>query len=190
MRCFIAVDMPKGIKKQMHSVQKGFETFENIRLVNTKLLHCTLVFLGDINKKQVEDTKSAIADTTASHKTIKCTLKSIGVFPNPAYIKIIWTGIQDNNQLAGIQKYLEAALKEKQIYNPPNNRAQKFTPHITLARVRNPNNKDRILGQVEKNTTFETPVFEISEIKLKESILLPGGPEYHDIAAYKLREHT
>ena len=190
MRCFIAVDMPKGIKKEMHSVQKGFETFENIRLVNTKLLHCTLMFLGDINKKQIEDVKSIIADIAPSYNTIKCTLKSIGVFPNPAYIKVIWTGIQDNNQLVGIQKSLEAALKEKRIYRPPNNRAQKFTPHITIARVRNPDNKGSILEQIEKNITFETPVFEINEIKLKESILLPGGPEYHDIAAYKLREHT
>ncbi|MCK5698869.1 MAG: RNA 2',3'-cyclic phosphodiesterase, partial [Candidatus Aenigmarchaeota archaeon] len=60
MRCFIAIDIPKDIKKEIHSIQKSFEKYKNITLVNTKLLHCTLLFLGEIDKTQLEKTKSIL----------------------------------------------------------------------------------------------------------------------------------
>lgn len=186
MRCFIAIDIPKNIKKEIHSIQKSFEKYKNITLVNTKLLHCTLLFLGEIDKTQLEKTKSILRECSESHTTIKCCLKSTGVFPNPEYLKVIWTGICDNNQLANIQKSLETKLKKAEIYNPPYH--QQFTPHITLGRVRDSGHKHEILKEIEKNSTFTTPIFEINELKLKQSTLLPGGPIYDDIAVYKLRE--
>lgn len=187
MRCFIAVDLPKDIKKQIHSIQKPFEKYENITLVNTKLLHCTLLFLGDIDKAQIQKTKTILESITSRHNTIRCRLKTTGVFPDTNYLKVIWAGISDNSHLTGIQKSIETELKRAGIYNPPRNPRQ-FTPHITLGRVRNPRHKHDILNEIEKNTTFTTPFFEIKEIKLKQSTLSQGGPLYHDIAIYKLRE--
>ena len=186
MRCFIAIDIPKDIKKELHSIQSSFERYENITLVNTKLLHCTLIFLGEIDTVHVQQTKSILNTIAARSNTIKCQLKSTGVFPNPDYLKVIWTGISDNNQLADIQKSIETKLTATGLYNPPPH--QQFTPHITLGRVRDSRHRHEILKEIEKNTTFKTPYFEINELKLKQSTLLPGGPIYDDIAVYKLRE--
>ncbi len=186
MRCFIAIDIPKDIIKELHSIQKPFEKYENITLVNTKLLHCTLIFLGEIDKTQIEKTKN-ILNTTATHNNpIKCQLKSTGVFPNRNYLKVIWAGISPSDPLVAIQKSLETKLTETGLYNPPPH--QKFTPHITLGRVRDSRHRHDILKEIEKNTTFTTPFFEINELKLKQSTLLPGGPIYDDIAVYKLCE--
>ncbi len=186
MRCFIAIDVPKDIKKELHSIQKSFEKYKNITLVNTKLLHCTLLFLGEIDKTQLEKTKSILNTIAARNNTIKCQLKSTGVFPNRNYLKVIWTGIYPECQLTAIQKSLETKLTETGIYNPHPH--QQFTPHITLSRVRDSGHKHEILKEIEKNSTFTTPIFEINELKLKQSTLLPGGPIYDDIAVYKLRE--
>ncbi|RLG15013.1 MAG: RNA 2',3'-cyclic phosphodiesterase [Candidatus Nanohalarchaeota archaeon] len=186
MRCFIAIDIPKDIKKDLHSIQKPFEKYENMTLVNTKHLHCTLIFLGEIDKTQIEKTKIILQECSESHTAIKCQLKSTGVFPNPDYLKVIWTGISPKDQLAAIQKSLEIKLVETGLYNSLPH--QQFTPHITIGRVRDSGHKHEILKEIEKNSTFTTPVFEINELKLKQSTLLPGGPIYDDIAVYKLRE--
>lgn len=185
MRCFIAIDIPEEIRKYIDSIQKSFE-YENISLVNTKQSHCTLIFLGEIDEAQVQETKSILEQTATRNYSVKCQLKCIGVFPDRNDIKVIWTGIYPKDQLATIQKSLEIELTKTGIYNSPAH--QQFTPHITIGRVRDSRHKQDILDEIEKNMSFKTQYFKINELKLKQSVLLPRGPKYDDIAAYKLRE--
>jgi len=184
MRCFIAVEIPADIKKQIRSVQKHFEKFDNTTLVNPELLHSTLLFLGELDKEKVEETKKIISDCLKSGKQIRCRIEGTGVFPEREYMKVIWAGMTECDALLRIQEILENNLRAKGIYNG----AKKFNSHITLARVRNSKNKQAILAEIDKTGNFSTDIFEINEIKLKESTLSPRGPEYHDIAVYKLRE--
>ncbi len=184
MRCFIAVEIPVDIKKQILSVQEHFEKFDNLTLVNPELFHSTLLFLGELDKEQAEEAKNVISDIVKSCEPIRCRIQGTGVFPDREYLKVIWAGITECDALFCIQKILEKNLKAKGIYHG----AKKFNSHITLARVRNSKNKQAILAEVDKNRNFATGIFEINEIKLKESTLSPRGPTYHDIAVYTLRE--
>jgi len=58
MRCFIAVEIPVEIKKQILLVQEHFEKFDNLTLVNPELFHSTLLFLGELDKEHVEEAKN------------------------------------------------------------------------------------------------------------------------------------
>lgn len=184
MRCFIAVEIPADIKKQIRSVQEHFEKFDNMTLVNPELFHSTLLFLGELDKEQVEEAKKVISDIVKSGEPVRCRIRGMGVFPDRRYLKVIWIGITECDALFCIQKILEKNLRAKGIYHG----AREFNSHITLARVRNSKNKHEILAEVDKNQNFATGIFEINEIKFKESILSPRGPTYHDIAVYTLRE--
>ena len=184
MRCFIAVEIPADIKKQIRSVQEHFEKFDNMTIVNPELFHSTLLFLGDLDKEQMEEAKNIISDSVKSCEPIRCRIRGTGVFPERKYIKVIWVGMTECEALFNIQKIIENKMREKNIYHG----AKEFNSHITLARVRNSKNKQAILAEVDKNRNFVTGIFDINEIKFKESTLSPRGPEYHDIAVYKLRE--
>lgn len=184
MRCFIAVDLPDDIRNQIHVLQKSFEGFASLSLVNTKQLHSTLLFLGDMDQSMVEKAKSLLAGVTRSHGPVKCHLEGVGVFPDRDYMRVIWVAIIDAGALSAIQGDIESSFQEHSLYES----SKGFRAHITIARVRGPGNKSAILSVMQKNMDFKTGFFEIDKLKLKESILLPGGPKYHDIASYTLRE--
>ncbi|MFH1432996.1 MAG: RNA 2',3'-cyclic phosphodiesterase [archaeon] len=184
MRCFIAVDLPKDIKTHIHAMQNEFKIFENLDIVNTKQLHSTLIFLGDMDNSKIEKTKDILAKVVGFHGPTKCRLGDLGVFPNSDYIRVLWVAIIDDGALSKLQNDLQFNLRKHGIYESD----KPFMAHMTIARVRNSKNKHAILSILEKNKDFKTGYFEIDEIKLKESILSPGGPVYHDIAVYKLRE--
>lgn len=184
MRCFIAVEVPKDIKKQIRSVLEHFENFDNLTIVNPELFHSTLLFLGELNQEQLEDTKNAISASLKSGAPIRCRIQGMGVFSDRLYLKVIWVGMTECDALFSIQKVLEKKLRPNGIYHGES----KFNPHITLARARNSKYRQEILDKVEKNMNFATDIFEINEIKLKESVISSRGPLYRDIAIYKLRE--
>ena len=57
MRCFIAVDLPADIRRQIRSVQVQFEKLGNLGLVNPDIFHSTLLFLGDLDSAKIKDAK-------------------------------------------------------------------------------------------------------------------------------------
>lgn len=184
MSYFIAIDIPEDIKIEIRTIQKQFEKYAGLKFVGQNQLHLTLVFLGDIDNNQLNETKDILRGLSGFHTAIRCHLSSMGVFPNTAYIKVVWIGISAGNDLFDLQNTIAATLRKRGIFKLDN----EFKPHITIARVRNAKNKDAILEVVHKNNDFQTKIFELNEIKLKRSMLSRRGPVYDDISIHKLRE--
>ena len=67
------------------------------------------------------------------------------------------------------------------IFDPEN----RFTGHITIARVKNLAGKKSFLQLINATTVNEVS-FMVKDFYLKESILTPDGPIYKDIDRYKL----
>jgi 2'-5' RNA ligase len=180
-RAFIAVELPEGMRHALACLQEKLKRacgYCPARWVAPESIHLTLNFLGDVPVAKLDDIKSAIAQVASGAGAFELTLGGLGAFPNLERPHVIWVGLGGNvERLAGIQRNLKQRLSELG-FSPEN---QPFSPHLTLARVRDEasaSDKKR-LSQAIASTACEThcdiPVRAISLIK---SQLTPSGPVY------------
>lgn len=140
-------------------------------------MHLTLAFLGECSEQEKEEIHRQLSGIDFS--TFELTISGLGAFPNESSPRIIWAGIEPNDELMNLQKEISARL-EKFIDSKD---AHSFVPHITLARKKS---RKGLNPFIKQNLKSETPVLNtyIEEFNLKESILRPAGSEHHILHRY------
>ena len=173
MRLFVAVDIPMEVKEKVADLRSELPP-DNTKPVKIENMHLTLRFIGEVPEVQITEIKKKLSDI--KFNKFKLSMKSVGVFPNENYPKVIWIGCENKelDKLAGkIISALSGIGKED---------TGKFSAHLTIARVRRKINVKEFL-QKHKNENFGE--FEISEFKLIQSILDSDGPTYSVVAEFK-----
>ena len=173
MRCFIAIDLPDDIKTELIRIQDILAQHFEGSLVSPENLHITLKFLGSIDEDTFERTHTIL--NSISHDIFNVSLQKIGVFTEKD-IKTAWVGISR----ISLHQALNTALKP--LYGPDN----RFIGHITLARIKNINNKKRLLELIAA-TQVKHKECKVTEYCLKESITYAQGPVYHTKGVYRLK---
>jgi 2'-5' RNA ligase len=176
IRSFIAIEIGynQKIKELFNDIRN---TGAIIKLVEPKNIHITLKFLGDISDDKIKDIEKIMENSLVDVKPFKFNLEGIGVFPNQNYIKIIWIGINNSEILEKLSKRIN-----KKIYSIiPENKHQKFIPHITIGRVKSSKNKEKILEIVDRYKNYKFAEILVDKIKLKKSELTSKGPIYSDL---------
>jgi 2'-5' RNA ligase len=114
-------------------------------------------------------------------------VSGLGVFPNPKRVQIIWVGLTGElDKLNRLQKRIEEELVP--LGFPAEGRA--FTPHLTLARVRDYAGPDarQKLGQLIEKTGFEAKSqISVNAVHLIKSQLTREGPIYTKISTIELK---
>jgi 2'-5' RNA ligase len=143
-------------------------------------LHMTLKFLGEVEEKKIEEINKALG-FLQEKKAFQMTIYGAGVFPNPAYVRVIWAGVrEDAEETRKLQGEVDAQLLP--LGFP---RDDRFHPHFTLARVRSVD-KGRLKTFLQENATLNLGSFTVSSIELMESRLGPKGPAYSIIRSFPL----
>ncbi len=178
MRCFIAVELPEEAKNELRRLQQQIKNSRgsDLKASFTKDFHITLKFLGELTPPKAEEVKKKLG--SCRFKKITTALDGLGVFPGESNIRVVWAGVKPEDEILKLQKDVDEALqadfgKEKD-----------FKAHITLARVKHIGDKEGFLRML-KNTAVGKIKFEVSEFKLKRSVLGGSeGPAYEDLEAY------
>ena len=182
-RGFIAVDIPvfsKILEFEKDIINSGAD----VKLVEPKNIHITLKFLGDTEEELIDNVEEVIKKSCENINPFNIVLKSSGVFPNYNYIKVVWIGIENIENLGKISSSIDEGTskfgfeKEK----------RKFSAHLTIGRVKSAKNKDRLLKIINKYSDVEFGNIDVKSIKLKKSELTPKGPIYTTITEVKLGE--
>jgi len=173
MRLFIAFDVSEEVAVHLKEVQKQLQT-DNVKLTLSKHSHLTLKFLGDLSAEQADEIKKQLESVEFSPFT--ATLTGTGIFPSEDHIRVVWVGVDPADVIIDLHKKIDAALT-----GVP--KAEKFKPHITLARVKTIKDKKQFSDHV-KDLKIQPLTFEVKEIKLVESKLEKEGPVYRDVATY------
>ena len=180
-RGFLAIDIGsnQNIIKLENEIKK---TKANIKLVEPENIHITIKFLGDTDEQLIDEIENIIKKSVEKIKPFNISLKSIGVFPNTNYIKIIWIGIESGPEISTItdninEKLIDLGFKKE-------NRG--FSPHLTIGRVKSVKNKDKILGIISNYKDFEFAKITVDSIKLKKSVLTEKGPIYTTLKDIKI----
>ena len=144
MRLFIAVDFNE-LKDYFAELQSFLP--KNARLSYTKAFHITLKFLGEVQPEKVGN----VVDILKSIKfnAFSVALDSVGIFPTENYIRVVWVGIKPEERILELQGSIDNALK------PLFKKEKDFKAHITLARVKYPEDKKDFVGKI-KNINVES----------------------------------
>ncbi|HQP91269.1 MAG TPA: RNA 2',3'-cyclic phosphodiesterase [Candidatus Omnitrophota bacterium] len=175
-RLFIAVELPKKVKKTLSSLQDSLKkTGADIKWVEPENIHLTLKFLGAVKTETINNITKKI-DKFRDEKKIKTELFGLGGFPSLTGIRVIWAGLTDEKErILKIAHDLEGDLENFGFEREK----RRFKAHITLGRMRSDCNKLSLIEKIKAiNQDFEKIIFEVDNITLFESKLSPHGPTY------------
>ena len=179
LRLFIAVDMPPAVKEEVLRIQNYVKKKELLKgkFTAPDQIHITLKFLGDVPAELLPKIDGALK--TIYLNTMKAQLGSLDLFSSGKIIKILFLNVVCP-ELSMLAKEIEERLGQ---WFEPERRP--FVSHVTLARIKGVEDRERLAREI--NHCVVNPLsFEIDQFVLKQSVLLPEGPIYTDIAVYKL----
>ncbi len=179
-RAFIAVDLDSGSVAGKVLTELG-TSGAALKLVETKNLHLTLRFLGDTEESRIPDIRKALVESVQGVLPFELRFRGLGVFPNPNYIKVVWIGLDGAEPLALMAGRLDDALAKVGF-----GREGKFSPHLTVARVRSPRNRDRLTALLRERQNDEFGKMTVGKIALKRSVLSSAGPTYTTVEEVRL----
>ncbi len=175
MRVFISIDIPEKVKEEIKKIQDNLPEFLGKKTEVGKL-HLTLKFLGEISEEEIKEIKKRLE--TINFEKFKAEINSMGVF-SKEFLKIIWLDIKNCDEL---QREIDNILSDLFL------KEKRFMSHLTIARVKNVENKKDFL---EKLNQIKIPKinFIVENFKLKKSLLTNQGPDYQDIEIYSANKN-
>ncbi len=180
LRTFIAVDFPTEIITKIARITAYLQTQtpgKALKWVEPEIMHLTLKFLGDIHETKIHELVRCIQEALQGQSTFNITIEGLGMYPNAGQPRVVWLGIKDKGNLKQIHHQLVKALKD---FDPdPEKRA--FSPHLTIARLRQNVGRDIVRQVGETLSQFKIDslgLFEVQTVQLFKSELTPQGPIY------------
>jgi len=180
-RGFIAIDI-KSFPKLLEFENEIKKTGANVKLVEPKNIHLTLKFLGDTDEILINNIEKIMKDSIEEIKPFEICLRGAGVFPNEKYIKVVWIGIENGEKIAQIANNIDENISNLGFLRD----RREFSAHLTIARVKNVNNKQALIDSINKYRDVEFLKMNVDTIKLKKSTLTPKGPIYSTLKEIKI----
>jgi len=184
MRSFIAIDInDRAIVDSIKKLQSDLESLNiNLKMINPENIHITLQFLGDLKNSEINILKRILSSVT--FESFSCTLLKLGTFPNMNKISVIWIGI--DSESSGKLLSLYDDIDKKIIDLNFQIKRNFFSPHVTIARLKDDKNKEKLQNYINENKGMNIGSQIIDNFKLKSSLLTSGGPIYEDISVYNV----
>jgi 2'-5' RNA ligase len=180
VRAFIAIRCPEELKKDLLTAQKKIAPLGDMKLVESENLHMTVKFLGEVADAKVDAVTDALRPVSEK-QSFTISIRGIGVFPNPAYVRVVWAGVDEGAREA---EHLSREVDDR-LHALGFPRDERFHPHFTLARVRSVD-KEKMKKILIEYEAAEFGSFTVSSVDLMESRLSPRGPVYSILKSLKL----
>lgn len=172
MRLFIAIDFNE-LKDYFAHLQNLLP--KNAKLSYTKAFHLTLKFLGEVQPNNADGIINILKNV--KFRNFHVFLDGVGIFPSENYIRVVWVGLEPEDKILELQRNIDGSLRA--LFK----KERDFKAHITLARVKYPEDKKLFIEQLKK-IKVENKEIEVKQFKLIKSTLNPKGPIYGDLAVF------
>jgi 2'-5' RNA ligase len=185
LRTFIAVDTGKPIRDRCVGLRESLaRTGTDVKWVEPENLHVTLLFLGEVEDRDVPALCRAVSEVCAAHPGFRLSVEGVGCFPNPRRPRTIWVGLGDGNaELIALHDALEPPLLALGCYR---REERQYTPHITLGRVRGERSSGALATALAQKARWQAGETLVREIRVLSSELTPKGPVYATLSRAKL----
>ena len=187
VRSFIAVELPGEIKLAITRLQAKLKSGQfPVKWVDPCSIHLTLKFLGNIAAGRINEITGAMEEAAREISPFSLEVKGLGVFPNLRRVQVVWVGVSGEvDLLRQLQQRIESKLAP--LGFAPESRP--FTPHLTLARLRDRASLDerQRFGQLIAASGFEEIYsFSVGSLDLMKSQLTREGAVYSRISSVNL----
>jgi 2'-5' RNA ligase len=188
IRSFIAIEFAPEFKRALARLQDRLKSGSRapVKWVDPDIIHLTLKFLGNIDSPLAGRITSALQEAVRGVSPFHVDSGGLGVFPNPGRVQVIWLGLTGEvDKLVRLQRSIDSSLAP--LGFKPESRP--FTPHLTLARVRDgaaPEQRQD-LGRLVATARFEAAGnVRVDAVHLMRSQLTREGPVYSRISSVTL----
>jgi 2'-5' RNA ligase len=182
MRTFIALDFDQAILDRLDDLQNRLQPrCPKMKWVDPSKMHLTLKFLGEINDPQIAPISHALDQLTGQCQPFDITVENLGTFKPAGPVSVVWVGIQDpTGRLAKCQSHCEESVEP--LGFPAEKR--RFSPHLTLARNKLPQNSRQIRSALDLEPPFQAGVQTVTGLTFYQSTLTPRGPLYNALSRH------
>ena len=184
-RMFCAINLPPELRQRIQDhIERLRETIPEARASWNRddKLHLTIKFLGDVATDRVANLSLAAERAVAGLKPFKLAAEGSGSFPPRGQPRVLWIGIEDlTERLARLYTRLEEECALEGFAREP----RKFHPHLTIARLRNPQHATQLAAS-HQGLGFEPMEFSVDELVVIRSELSSKGSRYTEISRHPL----
>lgn len=182
-RLFTAIDIPldSDIKNKIGVLRNELER-ERIKWVEPHQYHITLQFLGDVDISLIDPLNKSLENVSSLFQGFSMEIYEFGVFKNFRDPRILWIGFKPCREL----NLLKDAIDEALIKFGFEKSDKKFSPHLTIARIKSLREKQKLEELAGSPDNKISQVVDVKEVILYESILKSSGPEYIIIKKHAL----
>src|ERR1700761_2945513 len=176
MRLFVALSIPDVVAHGLMLLQGGVR---GARWQAREQLHLTLRFIGEVDGRDAHALDDALAGIDAP--AFELQLHAVGQFGNKQPHSL-WAAARQNDLLDHLQRKVDSAIRRVGV--PAD--AHKFTPHVTLARLRHPD-LDKTREWLTHHALFTSSKTAVDAFHLYSSKLTSDGSIYRIEQTYDLR---
>jgi 2'-5' RNA ligase len=187
LRTFLAVDVGKAVRARLVALQESLaRTGAGVKWVEPENLHVTLLFLGEVDEREVIDVCRAVAEVCGRHDRFALSVETVGCFPNPRRPRVVWAGCGVGGpELIALHDALEPPLLALGCYR---REERQYTPHLTLGRVKSEGGGPALAVALQHKAGWQAGETEVREVLVMSSELTPQGPVYAVLSRAKLRK--
>jgi 2'-5' RNA ligase len=144
-------------------------------------LHVTTKFIGEYAPDRLDALTTALA-AAGKPGELTIRIRGIGWFPNPHNPRVLFAGIQAPDALKGLARDTDAACETLGVPRE----TKEFHPHLTLARIRTPENLFDLKKAIADLPDTDFGAFTSTQFHLYESKQSAAGSVYTKLASYPL----
>jgi RNA 2',3'-cyclic 3'-phosphodiesterase len=185
MRMFVAVVPPAEVVERLEEfLEPRRDSDPALRWTQHYQWHLTLAFLPEVGARSLDDLVERLTRAAARRSRFTVTLADSGAFPSPERARVLWLGASADppDSLTHLATGVRAAANKAGAVVE----GGRFRAHLTLARLRTPQDATRwlrILG------SFDGEPWPATSIELIESHLgqgVGGHPRYETVGSMSL----
>jgi 2'-5' RNA ligase len=184
-RTFIAVPVERFSHDRLVGLQERLAA-GNVpaKWVEPENLHITLLFLGEVNSRELPDICATVERAARPTKPFAMTLAGAGAFPTPRRPRTLIVHIAEGGpELIALHDAIETPLLELGCYR---REERPFRPHLTIGRVKGQPG-DEVGGIIKQFEGWQGGQSHVDEVLVLGSELRPQGPEYTVFCSVPLR---
>jgi len=188
MRTFIAIELDGRILDHIDAIRDRLRAVgADVKWVQRANTHLTVKFIGETAPELVAGIAAALGEAAAESDAFDIEVCGVGTFP-PRRPAVLWVGVRAElgGPLARLHEAIESRLQKLGIAKEN----RRFSPHITLGRVRGGRHVRKLLAALENEQPADMGRSPVASVILFESKLTPEGPVYNRLAEAPLHQRS
>ena len=181
MRLFTGIDLPNPIKERLDLLISRLRNTAHLKWSPAYNLHITTKFIGEWPQERLQELVSKLC-TVPANERIDIDIRGLGWFPNSRNPRVFWAAVNASPSLATLARATEEACTALGV--PAEERA--FSPHLTLARIKQPVPLDGLRKAVAEIESADFGAFTVPCYYLYLSKPGPSGSIYTPLHQFTL----